>query len=190
MSCGAVADCVGFGRREGVTTIQRPFIAAFVLAALLAPLSAWAQVTSVKDGIIGAWAFVSVVSQTDDGTRGEPFGATPKGTIIFTPDGHFSLFQSAAQLPRLAANDRARATPEEAMTVVRDSIAYYGTYTVNEAAREIALTIVGSTYTNLMGATPQRRIITTLTTTELAFSNPRTPSGMTLHTVWRRATPQ
>ena len=170
--------------------MQRPFIAAFLFFALLAPFNAWAQVTSVKDSIIGAWTFVSVVSQTDDGTRGEPFGAAPKGIMIFTADGHFSLFQSAAQLPRLAANDRARATPEEAMTVVRDSIAYYGTYTVNETAREISLTLVGSTYSNLMGTAPQRRIITTLTATELAFSNPRTPSGVTLHTVWRRASAQ
>lgn len=170
--------------------MRRSCLAAFLALTLLASSSAWAQATSVRDMLVGAWSFVSVVSQTDDGRRGEPFGASPKGIIIFTPDGHFSLFQSTAELPRLAANDRARATPEEAMTVVRDSIAYYGTYTVNEAAREFSLTLVGSTYSNLMGSTPQRRIITTLTPTELAFSNPRTPSGMTLHTVWRRASPQ
>jgi hypothetical protein len=170
--------------------MRHPSLAAFLFVTLFAPLSAWAQATSVKDGIVGAWTFVSVGSQSDNGTRGEPFGANPKGIMIFTADGHFSLFQSAAELPRLAANDRARATPEEAMTVVRDSIAYYGTYTVNEVAREISLTLVGSTYTNLMGSTPQRRTITTLTPTDLAFSNPRTPSGVTLHTVWRRASPQ
>ncbi|WP_270933454.1 lipocalin-like domain-containing protein [Falsiroseomonas oryzae] len=170
--------------------IRRSSLAAFLAVTLLAPPSAWAQATSVRDMLVGAWSFVSVVSQSDDGRRGEPFGASPKGIIIFTPDGHFSLFQSTAELPRLAANDRARATPEEAMTVVRDSIAYYGSYTVNEAAREFSLTLVGSTYTNLMGSAPQRRIITTLTPTDLAFSNPRTPSGVTLNTVWRRASPQ
>jgi len=143
----------------------------------------------VKDGIVGAWLFVSVVSQSDDGTRGQPFGANPKGIIVFSPDGRFSLFQSAAEIPRLAANDRARATPEEAQTVVRNSIAYYGTYTVNETARELSLMLEGSTYANLLGGGPQRRIITALTATELAFSNPRTPSGVTLHTVWRRPSP-
>jgi hypothetical protein len=176
-------------RQEGANPMRRSSIAAFLFVALFAPPSAWAQPTSVKDGIVGAWAFVSVVSQRDDGTRDEPFGATPKGIIIFTSDGRFSLFQSSTNVPRIAANDRARATPDEAMAVVRESIAYYGSYTVNEAARELALTIEGSTYTNLMTGTPQRRIITTLTPTELAFSNPRTPSGVTLHTVWRRASP-
>ncbi|WP_161993483.1 lipocalin-like domain-containing protein [Muricoccus nepalensis] len=132
---------------------------------------------------------VSVVSQADDGTRGEPFGPGPKGVMIFTRDGHFSLFQSRAELPRLAASDRARATPEEAMTVVRDSIAYYGTYAVDETNRSLSITLEGSTYANLLGPS-QRRIITSLTVNELQFSNPRTPSGMTLQTSWRRATPR
>ncbi|WP_372621059.1 lipocalin-like domain-containing protein [Falsiroseomonas sp.] len=165
-------------------------LATLLLVAAFLPLDARAQTTSVRDGIVGAWSFVSVVSQADDGARGEPFGASPKGIMIFTPDGRFSLFQSSATVPRLAANDRARATPEEAMAVVRESIAYYGSYTVNETARELTLTIEGSTYTNLMGGAPQRRIITTMTRTDLAFSNPRTPSGVILHTVWRRASPQ
>jgi hypothetical protein len=169
--------------------MRRSSIAAVLVAILFVPFSAWAQANSIRDGIVGAWAFVSVVSQKDDGTRDEPFGATPKGIIIFTPDGRFSLFQSSTNVPRLAANDRARAAPEEATSVVRESIAYYGRYTVNEAARELALTIEGSTYTNLVTGAPQRRVITKLTPTELAFSNPRTPSGVTLHTEWRRASP-
>lgn len=163
---------------------------AIVFFALLAPLAAWAQAVPIKDGIVGTWLFVSVVSQSDDGTRGEPFGGRPKGIIVFNPDGWFSLFQSAESLPRLAASDRAKATPEEAMAVVRNSIAYYGTYTVDEAARELSLAIEASTYANLIGGGAQRRIVTALTPTELAFDNPRTPNGVTLQTRWRRASPQ
>jgi hypothetical protein len=172
---------------EGTNAMLVSRFSAVLIMALLAPVAAWGQATPVKDGIVGAWRFVSVVSQADDGARGEPFGANPKGIMVFTPDGHFSLFQSAADVPRLVANDRARATAEEATAVVRTSIAYFGTYTVNEADRELLLTIEGSTYANLIRPAPQRRIVTTLTATELAFSNPRTPSGVTLHTVWRRA---
>jgi hypothetical protein len=57
---------------------------------------------------------VSVASEMDDGKKGEPFGPSPKGVIIFSNDGHFSLFQSRAEIPKIAANDRARATAEEA----------------------------------------------------------------------------
>ena len=131
-----------------------------------------------------------MVSQREDGSRGEPCGPNPKGLMMFSRDGHFSLFQSRAEIPRLAANDRARATPEEAMAVVRDSIAYYGTYAVDEAGRSLSVTLEGNTYANLLGGPAQRRIVTVLTATELEFSNPRTPNGMTLQTVWRRATPR
>jgi hypothetical protein len=36
------------------------------------------------------------------------------------------------------------------MTVVRDSIAYYGTYAVDEAGRSLSVKLDGSTYANLL----------------------------------------
>jgi hypothetical protein len=89
--------------------------------------AAFAQQKSAKDEIVGAWSLVSVASEMDDGKKGEPFGPSPKGVIIFSNDGHFSLFQSRAEIPKIAANDRAKATPEEAKNIVASSIAYYGT---------------------------------------------------------------
>jgi hypothetical protein len=165
------------------------FVTLIAFSCLLSRPAA-AQAATIQDGIVGAWTLVSVVSEQKDGSRGEPFGPNPKGIIIFSRDGHFSLFQSQAELPRLAANDRARATPEEALTVVRDSIAYYGTYAVDEAGKSLSVRLDGSTYANLLGGLEQRRIINSLTATELKFSNPKTPNGMTLHTVWRRPRPQ
>lgn len=160
-----------------------------LLALLLVAGGASAQPASIREGIQGAWSFVSVVSERDDGTTAQPFGEAPKGIILFTPGGHFSLFQSQAVLPRLAANDRARATAEEARAIIGGAIAYYGTYAVNEAERTLSLVIEASTFPNVADANPQRRIITRLTADELHFTNPRTPSGVTLRTTWRRAPP-
>ena len=70
--------------------------------------AAFAQQNSTKEQIVGAWSLVSVISETGDGKRGEPFGTAPKGVMIFSSDGHFSLFQSRAEIPKIAANDRAR----------------------------------------------------------------------------------
>jgi hypothetical protein len=86
----------------------------------------------------------------------------------------------------LANPDRARATAEEAQAVVAGSIAYYGTYSINEVDKVIIPNVEGSTYANLIG-TDQKRIITSLTTDELRFTNPRTPAGVTLEFVWKRA---
>ena len=155
-----------------------------VLATLMA---AQAQDKMIKDGIVGAWSLVSVTADLANGSKSEPFRADPKGIIIFTPDGHFALFQSRAELPKIASNDRAKATAEEAAAIIAGSIAYFGTYSVDEAERSLSVTLDGSTFPNLLGGPAQKRLITSLDTNELKFTNPRTPSGMTLQTVWKRA---
>ena len=149
--------------------------------------SAGAQQKPIKDEIVGVWSLVAVTAELANGSNAEPFGANPKGIIIFTPDGHFSLFQSRGELPKIASNDRTKASPEEAAAIVGGSIAYYGTYSVNEAEKSLAVNLDASTYANLLGGPPQKRLVTSLSATELKFANPRTPSGMTLQTVWKRA---
>lgn len=59
---------------------------------------AFAQQKSMKEQIVGAWTLVSVISEMDDGKKSEPFGPAPKGIIIFSADGHFSLFQSRGDI--------------------------------------------------------------------------------------------
>jgi hypothetical protein len=142
-----------------------------------------------KAQIVGSWSLVAVTSETEEAKKGEPFGPAPKGVMIFSSDGHLSLFQSRAEIPKIAANDRAKATPEEALAAFASAIAYYGTYSIEEASGVMSFTLEASTFANLMANPEQRRIITALTADELKFSNPRTPSGVTLHTVWKRSLP-
>jgi hypothetical protein len=148
---------------------------------------AFAQQKSTRDQIVGAWTLVSVTSEMDDGKKGEPFGPSPKGVIIFSNDGHFSLFQSRADIPKIAANDRGKATAEEAQSIVASSIAYYGTYSIDGNTKVMVVNLAASTYANVAAIPDQKRTITLLTADELKFDNPRTPNGMTLRTAWKRA---
>jgi hypothetical protein len=102
--------------------------------------------------------------------------------IIFSNDGHFSLFQSRAKIPKIAAIDRTKETPEEA-----PSIAYYSTYSIDENTRVMVVNLAGSTYANVAAIPNQKRTITVLSSDELKFDNPPTPNGMTLRTTWKRA---
>jgi hypothetical protein len=154
----------------------------FVLSAV-----AFAQQKSDREQIVGAWTLVSVTSEMDDGKKGEPFGPSPKGVIIFSSDGHFSLFQSRAEIPKIAANDRAKATAEEAQGIVASSIAYYGSYSIDENTKVMVVNLAASTYANVAAIPNQKRTIALLTADELKFDNPRTPNGMTLRTAWKRA---
>jgi len=155
-----------------------------IWGAVLPSGDALAQQKSLKEQVVGTWIYVSSTSTRADGSKTE----TPnlKGIVIYTSDGHFAFVSVRADLPKLANPDRARATAEEAQAVVAGSIAYFGTYSINEVDKVLTPKVEGSTYANLIG-TDQKRIITSLTADELKFTNPRTPAGVTLEFVWKRA---
>ena len=73
------------------------------------------------------------------------------------------------------------------MAVASGALAYAGTYTVDEATRTIHANVETSTFQNLVGAPNAPRVVTSITEDELKFSNPRTPGGMTLEFVFKRA---
>ncbi len=146
-----------------------------------------AAAQSSKEQLVGAWTLVSADSVRPDGSRVPVFGPNPKGIMTFTHDGYFALIQMRAELPRIAANSRDKGTPEENKAIVQGSIAYFGTYSVNEADKVITIKLAGTTFTNLLEGGEQKKIITSLTAEELKFINPRTPSGATLEVGWKRA---
>jgi hypothetical protein len=139
-----------------------------------------ATAQSAKEQIVGAWTMASADSVRPDGSRVAMFGSNPKGIMIFSRDGHFALIQMRAELPRIAAKSRDQGTPEENKAIVQGSIAYFGTYAVNEADKSLTLNLEGSTFVNVLAQGEQKRVITVLTSDELKFTNPKTPSGATL----------
>jgi hypothetical protein len=73
------------------------------------------------------------------------------------------------------------------MAIASGSIAYTGTYTVDENTKTIHPNVETSTLRNLVGAPNLRRIVTSITADEMKFTNPRTSTGLTLEIVWKRA---
>jgi hypothetical protein len=78
-------------------------------------------------------------------------------------------------------------TPDENNSVVQGSIAYYGTYTIDEATRVITVEVEGSTFPNFTGGT-QTRILSFNGDDEVTYLNP-TPShgGEPAKVTYRRA---
>ena len=129
-----------------------------------------------KDKLVGTWASVSVVVERSDGTKFEPFGSNPKGMVIFAADGRYSLQLMRPDLPKIAAEDRLKATPEENEAIAKGILTHFGTYSISEADGTYTLHVEASSYANYNG-TDQKRIVTSLTADELKWTNltPSTP---------------
>jgi hypothetical protein len=165
---------------------SRLFLGAIALLAIApAPDVFAADEPSLRDQLIGTWIYVSSTAKREDGT--EVPRPSLQGAVTYTADGHFHFISTRTDAPHLASNDPSRPTPDEAMTIASGSVAYTGTYTVDESTKTIFAKVETSTFPNLVGAPNQRRIVTSISADEMKFTNPRTPSGVTLSFVWKRA---
>lgn len=152
-------------------------IAAAALAVALTFGNATAQQgKSLRDQLIGTWTFVVAEITAPDGKKSFPFGETPKGMLVFTPDGHFAQIHIASDVPKIASNNRLNGTAEEYAAIMRRSLSMFGTYKVDEAKRTVTFEIVSSSYPNAQGES-QLRTIDKLTDDEFVNSNPNVGGG-------------
>jgi hypothetical protein len=155
------------------------------LAVSLSASDSLAQQRSIKEQLVGTWTLVSSDQVRPDGGTLKQFGANPKGINVFDANGRFFLMVASADNSRIASKDPSNTNSEENGLIV-ESIAYYGTYTVNEEVNVISLHLDASTFPNQVG-TDQKRTITSLTADELKYSSPAAISGVQVHQVWKRA---
>ena len=149
-------------------------IATTALLITLAAGDACAQ--SLRDQLVGTWRFVIAEVTAPDGKKSFPFGETPKGILIFTPDGHFAQIHVASDVPKIASNNRLTGTAEEYQAIMRRSLSVFGTYTVDEEKRTVTSRIVSSTFPNWEGEA-QTRTIDKLTADEFVNTNPNVAGG-------------
>lgn len=140
---------------------------------------------SDKEQLVGSWILVSLTAG-DGAKQTMPYGPNPKGTMMVDANGRFSITVVRSDLPRFASDNRMTGTPEENMAIVQGSIAYFGTYSIDEATHVITVNVEGSTFPNFDGGTQTR--ILSFSGDEVTYLNP-TPSmgGGTAQVTYRRA---
>jgi lipocalin-like protein len=157
-----------------------------LLVALL-PATAVAQQKSLKEQLVGTWNLTTWERTAPDGSKAPAaYGSNPKGIAYFGADGRFFVFFTRGDMPRLSSNDRSKVTPEEAKLLVDGTIAYAGTYTLDEASKTIAYRIEVTSFPNQLGQ-EQKRVITSLTGDELKFTNPGATAGGKIDVTMKRA---
>jgi hypothetical protein len=127
--------------------------------------------------------FVSSTAKLPDGSP--QWGNSPKGLLIFTDSGDFSWQVFRSDRRRFASDDRTRGTWEENTVAFQGSLAYFGTYSVDEANKTVITHVDGSTFPNSEGE-EQRRVIVRLTADELIYVNPENTLGARVEAVWKR----
>lgn len=158
-------------------------VAALGLALL--PGSVAAQQKTLKEQLVGGWNLAAQERTAPDGTKVQTYGANPKGMAYYGADGRFFVLFSRGDLPKIAANNRAKATAEEAKALVDGAIAYSGTYTVDEPSKTITLRLEATTFPNQSPI--QKRIVTSLTANELKITNPAAADGSRIEVTLKRA---
>jgi hypothetical protein len=175
------------------TTLAMTTTALLCLAVGLSASVSLAQQKSLKEQLVGTWTLVSSDQVRRDGSKLQQFGANPKGVNVFNANGHFflmiassgSLLMASADNPKIVSIDP-KTNFEEFGGLNVESIAYYGTYIVNETEKVAILHIDASTFPNQVG-TDQKRTITSLTADELKYNIPAAMPGGQIHQAWKRA---
>jgi hypothetical protein len=154
--------------------------AAVVVASTMHPAIADAQMA--KD-LVGTWSLVSETYERNGKTT-QPYGPSPKGIQIFGSDGRFAVIIVNPDLPKFASDNRVAGTAEENKAVVQGSLAYFGTYAVDDAGKTWSVQVEGATFPNWMGRSEKRTIA--ITGDVLTISNPKASAGLAATLVWRR----
>ena len=146
-------------------------ILAMVTGLALLPGGAIAQQKSMKDQLVGTWTLLLVDNIRSDGTHVAGYGSNPGGSLIFAPNGHYSLQIIKYGRPAFAAKSRMAGTADENKAAVQGMISHFGTYTVDEAGKAITFRIEASSFPN-WDATVQKRPVTAITDDVLTYDTP------------------
>jgi hypothetical protein len=163
-------------------------ISALVVGLATLPGGATAQQKSIKDQIVGSWTLLLADNIKDDGSHVPGYGPNPEGTIIFTPNGHYSLQIIRYGVPAFASKDRMSGTANEYKATVQGMISHFGTYTIDEAGKSITFRIEASSFPNWDG-TVQKRSVTAITDEVVTWNTPAPSAAGYTHTevAWKKA---
>ena len=120
---------------------------------------------TLRAQLVGHWRLVST-EQVRDGTPVAAPDAVPSGTIVYTTDGRMQAQLTTVVRPRVRPAD---ASADQARAIARYT-AYFGTFTVDEAARSVTHHRDGSfapgerDFVRSIALAGQRLVLTTPTT--------------------------
>ena len=172
----------------GTTPMNSAVVGLSAMAALAMPSfvgNAFGQQESLAKQLLGTWTLLSHESVRPDGSRVPVYGADPKGVAFFDSSGHFIITVMRSDRAKYAIDLPTQGTPEENKGTAQGTITYFGTYSLSEADRTIAIHIEASSFPNWNGA-DQKRIVA-ITGDQLKLTARALQTGGHADVIWKRA---
>jgi len=141
---------------------------------------------SMKEALPGTWRLLIADAVNPDNTQTPLFGPNPSGSLIITPNGHFSLQIIRYNRPRFVASDRLKGTADENKAAFQGMFTEFGTWVFDEPSKTLTLRVEASSYPNL-DETTQKYTVTALNPNDVltyTVANPET-GNLPLTVAWK-----
>lgn len=142
---------------------------------------------SMNEQVAGTWTLISWEQTNADGSKTQQFGSDPKGVAFFDPTGHYIISVMRSDRANYKIDNfgqLAKITSDEAKATALGTITYFGTYSVSEAGRSIAIHVEASSFPNWNGTDLERLVEVSADRLKLTV---RPPRGGTVDVLWKRA---
>lgn len=112
---------------------------------------------NIQERLIGAWKLESYTEYPVDGSDPiHPFGKTPEGYILYTPDGFMSAQLAKPNRELFATGDWFAGSDEEYRAQGSSYISYTGPYRIDEETGALSHVVEVSLFANWQGQTQPR----------------------------------
>ncbi len=143
--------------------------AATVLGLAVFAGNATAQQKTMRDQLVGPWSLVAGERIEAGGTRKPVFGGTPKGMAIFDASGRYVAVIVDASRAKWKSPSRDSVTPEEWAAAAKETIAQFGTWSLDESTKTMTRRIELALNPNNAGA--EAKLAVTVSGDELTLTN-------------------
>jgi hypothetical protein len=108
--------------------------------------------------LVGSWSLVSFEAASGGHTE-QPFGADPVGLLTYDRAGKMAVQIMQPGRPLFASGDQGDGTVEEVLGAFTGYVAYYGTYSVDEAEAVVTHRVSASLFPNWVGSEQRRKVL-------------------------------
>lgn len=141
---------------------------------------------NVRKQFAGTWSLVAVENANADGSKTQPYGESPVGLLVFTNEGDYAIQILKSVRPKVAANDKNKATNEENTSLVQGNNSHFGTYTVDMRRRTITFNVKHAFYPNWEGTAQVRSYTLEGNTLSYIVTNTTNGGSITAKVVWMK----